>query len=131
MIVADTTVWIDFLRGRDTPGTTALRRTVADGLVLLGDLILLEILQGVRDDAQAARVERALRAHPVEAMLTPALAPKAAANYRRLRAEGVTIRKTVDLVIGTFCIEGGHVLLHADRDFDPMRDRLGLRVLEG
>lgn len=131
MIVADTTVWIDFLRGRETPGTTALRRAVADGLILLGDMILLEILQGVRDDAQAARVERALRSHPLEPMLTPALAPKAAANYRRLRAEGVTIRKTVDLVIGTFCIEGGHVLLHADHDFDPMRDRLGLRVLEG
>lgn len=130
MIVADTTVWIDFFRGRDTPRTSALGRAASDGLLLVGDLILLEILQGVRDDAQAARVEHALRAHPVEAMLTPALAPIAARNYRLLRAAGVTIRRTVDLVIGTFCIEGGHVLLHADRDFDPMRGHLGLRVLD-
>jgi predicted nucleic acid-binding protein len=129
MIVVDTTVWIDFFRAKDTDQTIKLRRLIGRELILIGDIVLVEILQGVRDDAQAARVEQALRAHRVEAMLSTALAPKVASNYRLLRAKGITVRNTIAMIIGTFCIEGGHMLLHADRDFDLMRDHLGLSIL--
>jgi len=129
MIVVDTTVWIDFFRAKDTEQTMKLRRLIGRELILIGDIVLVEILQGVRDDAQAARVERGLRAHRVEPMLSTVLAPKVASNYRLLRAKGITVRKTIDMIIGTFCIEGGHVLLHSDRDFDPMHDHLGLSIL--
>jgi predicted nucleic acid-binding protein len=129
MIVVDTTVWIDFFRARDTDQTTKLRQLIGRELILIGDIVLVEILQSVRDDAEAARVERALRVHRVEPMLSGVLAPKVAANYRLLRAKGITVRKTIDMVIGTFCIEGRHGLLHSDRDFDPMEDHLGLSVI--
>ena len=129
MIVVDTTVWIDFFRAKDTDQTMKLRRLIGRELILIGDIVLVEILQGVRDDAQAARVEQALGAHRVEPMLSAVLAPKVASNYRLLRAKGITVRKTIDMIIGTFCIEGGHALLHADRDFDTMHDHLGLRTL--
>ena len=129
MIVVDTTVWIDFFRAKDTDQTMKLRRLIGRELILIGDIVLVEILQGVRDDAQAVRVERALRVHRVEPILSTALAPKVASNYRLLRAKGITVRKTIDMIIGTFCIEGGHALLHSDRDFDPMHEHLGLRTL--
>jgi predicted nucleic acid-binding protein len=129
MIVVDTTVWIDFFRAKDTDQTMRLRRLIGRELILIGDIVLVEILQGVRDDAQAVRVEQALRVHRVEPMLSTILAPKVASNYRLLRAKGITVRKTIDMIIGTFCIERGHALLHSDRNFDPMQDHLGLRTL--
>jgi predicted nucleic acid-binding protein len=75
------------------------------------------------------RIERSLRRFDVVTMLDGALAVRAAANYRLLRSRGITIRKTIDLIIGTFCIELGHRLLHDDRDFDPMVEHLGLRLV--
>lgn len=128
MIVVDTSVWVDFFRRRETLQTAKLRTLIGRGLILVGDVVLLEVLQGVRDEAEAARVEQILRVHAVEAMLAPVLAPLVAANYRALRAKGITVRKTIDMMIGTFCISGGHVLLHADRDFEPMGEHLGLRI---
>ena len=97
--------------------------------ILVGDLILLEILQGARDDAHAARIERGLRQFDVVALMDPDLASKAARNYRKLRERGVTVRKTADIVIGTYCIEHGCTLLHDDRDFEPMERHLGLKVV--
>ena len=129
MIVVDSSVWIDHLNDRRTPRVALLRGIVGRGPILVGDLILLEVLQGLRSDAEAVRVERALRRFDVAPMLDPDRAARAAANYRALRALGVTVRKTVDLVIGTFCIDGGHALLHDDRDFDPMAEHLGLRTV--
>lgn len=126
MILADSSVWIAHLRGHRTPATATLAAAIRDDELLVGDLILLEILQGARDEIQARRLERALLDYPVVSLLDPDLALRAATNYRRLRALGVTIRKTVDLVIGTFCIERGHRLLQADRDFEPMQRHLGL-----
>jgi predicted nucleic acid-binding protein len=126
MILADSSVWIAHLRGHRTPATATLAAAIRADELLVGDLILLEILQGARDEIQARRLERALLDYPVVSLLDPDLALRAATNYRRLRALGVTIRKTVDLVIGTFCIERGHRLLHADRDFEPMQRHLGL-----
>jgi predicted nucleic acid-binding protein len=104
------------------------RAMLGVNVVLVGDLILLEVLQGARDESHATRLERYLRRFEVVAMLDDRIASSAARNYRTLRARGITIRKTVDLIIGTYCIEHGHALLHDDRDFDPMREHLGLLV---
>ena len=128
MILVDSSVWIARLRGRETAATAKLRALVAHEPLLIGDLILLEVLQGARDEAHAARIERDLRRYAVVPLLDDELAPRAARNYRTLRDLGVTIRKTADLIIGTYCIERGHTLLHDDRDFDPMQQHLGLRV---
>ncbi len=100
-----------------------------DDRLLVGDLILLEVLQGARDEAHAARIERGLRRFPVVPMLGDAIAVQAARNYRLLRARGITVRKTKDTIIGAFCIAGGHFLPHDDRDFDPMEVHLGLRTV--
>ena len=128
MILVDSSVWIARLRGRETEATARLRALIPREPLLIGDLILLEVLQGARDEAHAARIERDLRRYAVVPLLDDELAPRAARNYRALRDLGVTIRKTADLIIGTYCIERGHTLLHDDRDFDPMEQHLGLRV---
>jgi predicted nucleic acid-binding protein len=94
----------------------------------VGDLILCEVLQGFRSEAQAQLVERALGQYQIVALSNPELAIKAAANYRLLRRRGITIRKTI-VIIGTFCIERGHALLHSDRDFEPMERFLGLQAV--
>lgn len=96
--------------------------------ILVGDLILLEVLQGARGERQATLIERNLRQFTIRPMLNDGLAVKAARNYRLLRAQGITVRKTIDVIIGTFCIEEGHTLLHDDRDFDPMCEHLGLQI---
>lgn len=129
MILVDSSVWIAHLRGRDTAGTRKLEELSAREPLLVGDLILLEVLQGARDETAAGRIERALREYIVVPLLSPDLAVLAAKNYRKLRSLGITIRKTADLIIGTFCIEHRHTLLHDDRDFDPMREHLGLKVV--
>ena len=129
MIVADTSVWIDALRGRETRETRLLRAAIEDDDLLLGDLVLCEVLLGVTDDFRAASLEGDLRAHRIATMTSPDLAVEAARHYRRLRALGVTMSGLADLLIGTFCIAGNHVLLHSDRDFLPMQKHLGLRAL--
>lgn len=129
MILVDSTVWIDFFRGADTGQTQELRGLFGRGLVLVGDLILTEVLQGFPDERQAQAGRRTLGYFAFEPMVGQEIALAAAANYRTLRRRGITIRRTIDLLIGTFCIERGHVLLHNDRDFVPMADHLGLRVL--
>lgn len=97
--------------------------------LVVGDLVLCEVLQGLASNREAAMVERALRRFEVEAMVSPEIAIKSAGNYRTLRSRGVTVRKTIDMLIGTFCIERGHALLHSDRDFDHMERHLGLTVI--
>ena len=131
MIAVDSGVWIDYLKGVQNPEADRLDAIIAgkEALVVVGDLVLCEVLKGVATEAEAARVEREMRRFRVEAMSTPDLAVKAAANYRALRGRGHTVRKTVDLLIGTFCIERGLALLHRDRDFEPMARLLGLAVV--
>jgi predicted nucleic acid-binding protein len=126
MILVDSSVWIAHLRGQTTPATVKLEAAAEREPLLVGDLILLEVLQGARNEAQAARIERALRQYAIVPLLDDGLAARAARNYRRLRDLGVTIRKTADIIIGTFCIEHRHALLHDDRDFAPMEKHLGL-----
>ncbi|WP_395697678.1 PIN domain-containing protein [Methylocella sp.] len=128
MIVVDSSVWIANLRDLDT-GAVRLLRSIADpDDILVGDLILLEVLQGARSEAHAARIEAALRQFHVEPMLDDALAAQAARDDRLLRAEGATLGKTINLIIGSFCIARGHALLHDDRDFALMAKHLGLRT---
>jgi predicted nucleic acid-binding protein len=129
VILVDSSVWIARLRGNRTPAVEKLEIAATHEMVLVGDLILLEVLQGARDEIHATRIERALRRCAVVAMMDSKLASAAAQNYRALRHRGITIRKTVDLIIGTFCIEHGHALLHDDRDFTPMQAHLGLKVI--
>ncbi len=129
MILVASSVWIAHLRGHRTAATIKLEAAAAREPLLIGDLILLEVLQGARDEVHAARIERGLRRYVLTPLLNADLAVQAARNYRRLRDLGVTIRKTTHIIIGTFCIEHGHALLHDDRDFTPMVTHLGLRVL--
>lgn len=128
MIIVDSSVWIANLRALDTLSVRKLRSIEDPEAIAIGDLILLEVLQGARDDQHAARIERDLRHFKMERMLDDGIAVRAASNYRRLRDIGITMRKTIDVIIGTFCIERGHLLLHDDRDFEPMAKYLGLQV---
>jgi predicted nucleic acid-binding protein len=130
MIVADTSVWIDFSRGLIRPATIRLTELLRSGDVLVGDLILCEMLQGARSEREANTLELKVRRQCELVAVSDANLAAAAAAYRRfLRSKGVTVRKTIDLLIGTFCIVHGHALLHSDRDFDPMERHLGLKVV--
>jgi predicted nucleic acid-binding protein len=129
MILVDSSVWIDHLGNVFTRPVRRLRQLVEQERILVGDLILCEVLQGVRSETQAREVEAALRRFELVTLVDPDLAVKAAENYRFLRRRGITIRTTVDLIIGTFCMERGHALLHSDRDFEPMERFLGLRTV--
>ena len=129
MILVDSSVWIAYLRNLETQPVKRLRTIEALDDILVGDLILLEVLQGARDESHALRIESDLRQFRVEPMLDDRLAVQAANHYRALRRRGVTVRKTIDLIIATFCLMGGHALLHDDRDFEPFVSHLGLRLL--
>lgn len=130
MILVDSSVWIDHLRNTVTRQVSHLRALISeDEELLVGDLILCEVLQGLGTDTEAQLVEAALREFEIVSLVDAELAVKAAANYRSLRGRGFTIRRTIDLIIGTFCIERGHALLHDDRDFGPMEQFLGLQTI--
>jgi len=128
VIVVDSSVWIALLRGEISRGVTVLRSLENTGEILVGDIVLLEILRGARDEAHAAAIEERIRQFAMVAMLSPALAVRAAWHYRELRKRGITVRKTADLIIAAFCIEHGHLLLHQDRDFDPFAAHCGLQL---
>ncbi len=127
-MLVDSSVWIAHLRGHRTPATARLETEARRQPLLIGDLILLEVLQGARTEDHARRIEGALRRYTMASLLGADLAIRAARNYRTLRGLGITIRKTADIIIGTFCIENHHILLHDDRDFAPMAQHLGLMV---
>ncbi len=129
MILVDSSVWIAHLRGRQTLATAKLEAAASREPLLIGDLILLEVLQGARNEAHAARIERGLRRYVLVPLLDADLAPRAARHYRKLRELGITIRNTADIIIGTFCIERRHALLHDDHDFAPMEEHLGLKAV--
>lgn len=129
MTIVDTTVWIDYLGGTANPHTDWLDRELNQQRLGLTDLILCEILQGIRGDATFTRVRRDLSKFEVFETGGEALAVASAQNYRALRSHGHTIRKTIDCLIATYCLSEGHSLLHRDHDFDPFEKHLGLRVL--
>lgn len=127
MILVDSSVWIDFFRGKPTAQTEQLEAWLLGGKTLgIGDLNLVEVLQGCRFDAQFNEVRRRLALLPLVVLGGPDVAVEAARNYRKLRALGVTVRGTIDVVLATRCIVSGHQLLHSDRDFDPFVQHLGL-----
>ena len=128
MILVDSSVWIAQLRGAHSPATSKLEAAVAREPILVGDLILLEVLQGARDEGHAGEIERWFSRFEIVSLLDAHLAPPAARNYRRLRALGITVRKTADIIIGTFCIGSRCALLHDDCDFAPMEAHLDLVV---
>jgi predicted nucleic acid-binding protein len=128
VIVVDSSIWIAWLNGSSHPAVLQLEEKIDPLDIIVGDIALLEILQGARDDRHAADIRQRVKRFRLERMLDADLAVKSARNYRMLRSLGYTIRKVPDLIIGTFCIEHGHELLQADRDFAPMVQHLGLRL---
>lgn len=129
MVVVDTTVWIDYFADRSTKQVDWLDRELTSRRLGLTDLMVCEILQGVSSGRQAMTVLGHLKRFEILESGGVEVASAAAANYRTLRAQGITVRKTIDCVIATVCIRGGHELLHHDRDFDPFEAHLGLRVV--
>jgi predicted nucleic acid-binding protein len=129
VILVDSSVWIGLLRNAPTRPVQILRTIAGQEPLLVGDLVMAEVLQAARDDTHAAIIERELRRFAVISITNDRLAVIAARNHRKLRAVGITVRKTIDLLIGTFCIEAGHALLHDDRDFEPMVAHLGLQAV--
>ncbi len=129
MTIVDTSVLIDYLAGRVTPQTSWLQQNADAVLCGLTDLIVYEVLRGIRDDAQVAVVREELGEFQQWPTMTPRLEINAAENYRSLQKRGITIRKTVDCLVASFCIEHGHELLHNDRDFEAFETHLGLQVL--
>ncbi len=128
MILVDSSVWIDYFRGVRTPQADLLDGMFGRTRLAVGDLIVAEVLQGVRDDREFNLVRKTLDAFTQIDLGGYEIAVKAAINFRALRARGITVRKTIDAIIATRCIENGLTLLHSDRDFLPFPTHLGLRV---
>jgi len=129
VVIVDTTVWIDYLRGTDNPETRWLDRELQRQRLGLTDLILCEVLQGIREQSAFARVRADLLKFQVFDTGGSGLAVAAAQNYRDLRRRGYTVHKMIDCLIATFCLQARHELLHRDRDFDCFEKVLGLRVM--
>ncbi len=129
MTIVDTTVWVDYLRGVATPQAEWLDANLLIERLGLTDLILCEVLQGVKDDHNFQAVQKELLKCEVFPTGGIELAVDSAKNYRKLRAQGHTVRRTIDCLIATFCLRNGHSLLHNDRDYDPFEQVLGLTVI--
>ena len=125
--MVDSSVWIDYFRGTSTRETDKLDSLLGKEPVATGDLILAEVLQGFRADRDFNQARRLLTSLEVVALVGQDIAIKAAENFRTLRAAGITVRKTIDTIIATRCIESDYALLFSDRDFDPFVRHLGLR----
>ena len=127
MIAVDTSVWINFLNGAGGPHVRVLKSALSSEQIVVGDLVLTEVLRGLKDERSAREVQRFMEKGLVVSFVGHANAVEASALYRRLRAAGVTVRKTVDLWIATWCIENGVPLLHQDCGFTAIaRHELGL-----
>lgn len=127
MILVDTSVWIDYFHGIQSPHTDALDSGIVEGNVVIGDLIFLEILQGIRNDRDYRATKQTLLTLEQYEMFGKEMAEQCAENYRALRKKGITFRKTTDVIIATFCIEHKIPLLFLDRDFVPFVSQLGLQ----
>jgi predicted nucleic acid-binding protein len=127
VILVDSSVWIDYFRGNATPQAERLDSLLGTELVMTGDLILAEVLQGFVSDRDFNQARKLLLSLVVVDLAGRDVAIQAAKNFRALRARGVTVRKTIDAVIATRCIESKLTLLYSDRDFDPFVEHLGLR----
>ena len=129
MIVVDSSVWIDYFRGRATPQVETLDALLGVEPVATGDLMLTEVLQGFAGDRDFNQARKLLTSLVIVDLAGPSIAVKAAENFRALRGLGISVRKTIDTVIATHCIENRLPLLYSDRDFDPFVEHLGLRAV--
>jgi len=129
VILVDSSVWIDYFRGAITPQTEKLDGLLEHEPLAIGDLILAEVLQGFRAERDFNQAVKMLTSLIVVELGGQDIAIQAAKNFRILRSRGVTVRKTIDAIIATRCIESGYDLLHSDRDFDPFAKHLGLRAV--
>jgi predicted nucleic acid-binding protein len=129
LTLVDSSVWVDYFRGSITRQTNQLDQLLGNELLLIGDLILAEVLQGFTHDRDFNEAKKLLTALTVVEIGGQELAIQAARNFRKLRAKGVSIRKTIDTLIATYCIERGYDLLHSDRDFEPFVKHLGLKAV--
>jgi predicted nucleic acid-binding protein len=129
MLLVDSTVWVDYFNGQVTPHTDYLDRILSDQIVLVGDLILAEVLQGFRSEAEFEQAHQALLRFQQVSLVNPGIAVQSARNFRKLRQLGITVRKTIDSLIATYCIENGLGLLHCDHDYDGFEQYLGLMVV--
>jgi predicted nucleic acid-binding protein len=127
MILVDSSVWIDYFNGTETTETTLLDEYLTTDTICIGDIILAEVLQGFRSDKDYRLARELLLELPIFQIMTPEIALMSADNYRKLRKKGITVRKSVDNWIATFCIENKISLLFSDKDFNPYVDHLGLR----
>ncbi len=127
MILVDSSVWIDYFTGKNTPAADSLDRLLGDELVAIGDLMLTEVLQGFRTDKDYLKARELLLSLTVLNVLDTSIARKSAENFRALRKKGITVRKTIDAIIATYCIEKDLPLLFSDRDFEPFHKYLGLK----
>ncbi|OJZ17416.1 MAG: VapC toxin family PIN domain ribonuclease [Thiobacillus sp. 65-29] len=127
MTLVDSSVWIDYFRGTATPEAEKLDALLGTEPVATGDLMLAEILQGFVSDRDFNQAKKLLSSVTIVEMVGQDIAIQAARNFRTLRARGITVRKTIDTLIATRCIESGLILLYSDRDFDPFVEHLGLR----
>jgi predicted nucleic acid-binding protein len=128
MILVDSSVFIDYFNGISNWHTDELNILLGNELIITGDYILAEVLQGFRNDKDFKIAKEIMQSFPCFNICNEELAIKSAENFRYLRTKGITIRKTVDLIIGTFCIENEIELLHNDKDFEPMGQYLNLRI---
>jgi predicted nucleic acid-binding protein len=128
MIIADTSIWIDYVRGVQSIQTDLLDYELLHDRVATGDIIIVEFLQGFREEKDLKIAKRIMDRLEYYDFLGKEMAIVSAENYRKLRKNGITVRKTIDVIIATFCIEKGFELLHNDRDFDPMEEILGLKI---
>jgi predicted nucleic acid-binding protein len=130
MIVVDSSVWIDYFNGVKSWQTDTLDDVLGHQRIVVGDLILAEVLQGFKQDKDYHVAKFLLESLEFQAMLGKQIAIQSADNYRLLRRQGITVRKTIDVIIGTFCIANDFALLHDDKDFDGL-EKLGLKVIRG
>lgn len=129
MILVDSSVWIDYFNGTKTPEADLLDSLLGKELIVMGDLILVEVLQGFQTDKDFETAKNELLGFPFMDMCNKELAIESALNFRTLRKNGATVRKTIDVLIGTFCIHHQISLLHNDRDFEPMERFLKLKTI--
>ena len=130
MILVDSSVWADYFNGRETSQTEWLDSSLGEVPIIIGDLILTEVLQGFHNDKDFKTAKGLLLGIPFVPMVGQNIAVESAINYRLLLKRGVTVRKTIDVIIGTFCIHHHLLLLQDDRDFNPMIQYLGLEIVD-
>ncbi|WP_456417872.1 type II toxin-antitoxin system VapC family toxin [Thiolapillus sp.] len=129
MIFVDSSVWIDYFNGRETPETEKLHSLLGATPICIGDIVLTEVLQGFRSDKDFQLAKKLLTSLVVVNVLDKSIALTGANNFRYLRKKGITVRKTIDVIIATFCMENSITLLHSDKDFIPFQKHLGLQAV--